>query len=52
MDLVKCQETYHSFISETVLARGKYRNALRPVVINNWEATYFDFNEDKLKSHC
>lgn len=30
------------------LARGKYRNAVRPIVINNWEATYFDFDEEKL----
>ena len=25
------------------LARGKYRNAERPILLNNWEATYFDF---------
>lgn len=32
------------------LARGKWRDQERPVLINNWEATYFDFNEDKLVS--
>lgn len=30
------------------LCRGKYQYAERPVLINNWEATYFDFNEEKL----
>lgn len=30
------------------LCRGKYRNIERPVLINNWEATYFDFNEEKI----
>lgn len=30
------------------LARGKYRDAERPVLINNWEATYFNFDGDKI----
>ena len=30
------------------LCRGVWRDRKRPIVINNWEATYFDFNEDKL----
>ncbi len=30
------------------LARGKYKNSIRPILINNWEATYFDFNEEKI----
>lgn len=30
------------------LARGQYRDKERPVLINNWESTYFDFNEEKL----
>lgn len=30
------------------LIRSKYVKASRPVLINNWEATYFDFNTDKL----
>ncbi len=30
------------------LGHTKHRNAPRPIVINNWEATYFDFNEEKL----
>ena len=30
------------------LARGKWRDLERPILINNWEATYFDFNESKI----
>lgn len=41
--------TYHKLYRNR-LARGKYRNAERPVLINNWEATYFNFSEEKLKA--
>ncbi|KAK8880420.1 hypothetical protein M9Y10_003092 [Tritrichomonas musculus] len=34
----------------TRLVRGQWRDKPRPILINNWEATYFDFNEDKLVS--
>jgi alpha-galactosidase len=30
------------------LARGTWRDAPRPVLLNNWEATHFDFDEAKL----
>ena len=30
------------------LARGTWRDRPRPVLLNNWEATYFDFDEAKL----
>jgi len=30
------------------LIRGEYRDKKRPILINNWEATYFDFDADKL----
>lgn len=30
------------------LCRGKYKLERRPVLLNNWEATYFDFDEEKL----
>ena len=39
--------TYHK-LYRTRLARGKYRNADRPVLINNWEGTYFNFDEEKI----
>lgn len=31
------------------LARGRWRDRERPVVINNWEATFMDFDEEKLE---
>lgn len=30
------------------LIRSPYKEKERPILINNWEATYFDFNTDKL----
>lgn len=30
------------------LCRGNYKLSERPVLINNWEATYFKFDEEKL----
>lgn len=30
------------------LCRGSWNKKRRPILINNWEATYFDFNGDKL----
>ena len=39
--------TYHT-LYRTRLVRGKFRDIERPVLINNWEATYFDFNEEKI----
>ena len=38
---------YHRFILGNVI-RSKYAFAPRPVLINNWEATYFDFNSEKI----
>lgn len=32
------------------ICRGKYKLERRPVLINNWEATYFGFNEEKILS--
>ena len=37
----------HPFIRRHI-CRGYWRDRPRPVLINNWEATYFDFNADKL----
>ena len=38
---------YHSCIRNHV-CRGKYVNATRPVLINSWEAAYFDFNGETI----
>lgn len=43
----KMSRTYHK-LYRTRLCRGKFRDSERPVLINNWEATYFDFNEEKI----
>lgn len=42
-------QTFHDVL-QNHLTRGKFRHADRPILINNWEATYFDFNTDKLKA--
>lgn len=39
--------TFHR-LYRTRLARGVYRDKERPILVNNWEATYFNFNEEKL----
>lgn len=39
--------TFHRLLAERV-ARGPWRDRERPVLINNWEATYFDFDAAKL----
>ena len=38
---------YHNLFRSR-LVRGYWRDKERPILINNWEATYFDFNEEKL----
>ena len=38
---------YHSCIRNHV-CRGKYVNAERPILINSWEAAYFDFTGDTI----
>jgi len=40
-------ETFHR-LYRTRLARGEWRDRPRPVLINNWEGTYFDFDEERL----
>lgn len=30
------------------LVRSKYNHKMRPILINNWEATYFNFNTEKI----
>ena len=47
--LSRMSANFHSIIRHN-LCRGKYKFARRPVLINNWEATYFDFNEEKILS--
>ena len=43
----KLSQQYHEIIREHI-CRGAYKHAKRPILINNWEATYFNFNEEKI----
>ena len=40
-------QTYHELYNNN-LVRGTGKNVPRPVLINNWEATFMDFDEDKI----
>ena len=40
-------QSFHT-LYRSRLARGVWRDRPRPILINNWEATYFDFTEEKL----
>jgi len=54
--MVRCSQglgtmsrTFHELLGRRV-ARGPWRDRERPILINNWEATYFDFNAERLLS--
>ena len=38
---------FHRFYSNNLI-RGRYKTEKRPLLINSWEAAYFDFDEEKL----
>ena len=40
-------QSFHKFYQEHLI-RSKFKNQVRPILVNNWEATYFDFNEEKI----
>ena len=42
-------ENMHAFVNENIV-RGEHKSADRPIVINNWEATFFNFSRRKLHS--
>ncbi len=41
--------TFHDLYRRHLI-RGIYKDTRRPILINNWEATYFNFDEEKLFS--
>lgn len=45
--LGKMTRNFHDFYRQHLI-RSKYRNQKRPILINNWEATYFDFDKEKI----
>lgn len=42
-------QRYHRFIREA-LCRSRWSGRARPVLLNNWEATYFRFDQEKILS--
>ncbi|HZH61593.1 MAG TPA: alpha-galactosidase [Metabacillus sp.] len=40
--------TYHD-LYRTRLCRGEFKDKERPILVNNWEATYFDFTAAKIE---
>ena len=45
--LTALSQRFHALIRQHI-CRGPWKTARRPVLINNWEATYFDFDGGKL----
>ena len=45
--LDKMTQTFHDLYRRHLI-RSPYKDKERPVLINNWEATYFDFDSEKL----
>lgn len=43
----KMSQSFHE-LYKNHLIRSSYKDKMRPILINNWEATYFDFNTEKL----
>lgn len=40
-------QSFHNLFNQR-LVQKRWRNQERPVLLNSWEATYFDFNEEKI----
>ena len=47
--LGKMSRTFHDLYRNNLI-RGEYKDKRRPILINNWEATYFNFDTEKLIS--
>jgi len=45
--LGELSDAFHRLLRDRV-ARGMWRDRPRPVLVNNWEGTYFDFTEERL----
>lgn len=45
--LTHLSHLYHDVFRHN-LCRSKYMNEPRPILLNSWEAAYFDFNQEKL----
>lgn len=45
--LTTLSQRYHGFLRKNI-CRSPFRDVRRPVLVNNWEATYFDFDREKI----
>lgn len=45
--LATLSQRYHSCIQNHI-CRGEYVNSTRPILVNSWEAAYFDFNGETI----
>ena len=45
--LAHLSQIYHRFLRKNI-CRSRFARERRPVLINNWEATYFDFDSEKI----
>jgi alpha-galactosidase len=45
--LTVLSQHFHDLVKKNIIS-PKWQNKERPIIINNWEATYFDFTEKKL----
>lgn len=45
--LNKMSQVYHRLYRKRLM-HGEWRDKARPILLNNWEATYFDFDEEKI----
>lgn len=45
--LGRMSRTFHDLWRQHLIS-GSWKNKTRPVLVNNWEATYFDFDDKKL----
>lgn len=45
--LSRLSSSFHRCVREHI-CRGRYRGALRPVLVNSWEACYFDFDGETI----
>ena len=49
--LNKMSQVFHDLYRQRLM-KGKWRDKERPILLNNWEATYFDFDEEKILDIC
>ena len=43
----KLSQNFHKCIKNNI-CRGKFKNAIRPILLNCWEASYFDFDANSI----